>query len=222
MSDATEYKTLPDIPDELMSHYMKQEIMAIDTELHGLRLFRDEICLVQLCDDQSTVCLVKPESETPPPNLKKLLEASQVLKIFHFALTDVAFFKTSLKIDVAPFCCTKVMSKLIRTYTNSHGLKDLCAELLGINIEKQQQQTDWSRSDLSSKQLKYAASDVLYLVKIYQSLQEMLKRRNQLSTGGSLMDLNAKAQAVLPTLVELLINGYGDSDDGWETSLFDH
>ncbi|MBF0286548.1 MAG: 3'-5' exonuclease [SAR324 cluster bacterium] len=219
---ATNYKTSPDIPDKLLSHYMKQGVIAVDTELHGLRLLRDEICLVQLCDDQSTVCLVKPESEITTPNLKKLMEAPQVLKIFHFALTDVAFFKTSLGIDVAPFCCTKVMSKLVRTYTDFHGLKDLVAELLDIKIEKQQQQTDWSRTDLNSKQLKYAAHDVLHLIEVYQHLQEMLKRRNQLATGGSLEDLNSKAQAVLPTLVELLVNGYGDLDDGWETSLFTH
>ncbi len=222
MPNSAEYKVVSDIPDELLQHYLKQEVIAVDTELHGLRLYRDDICLVQLCDDQENVCLVKPDIQTPPPNLRKLMQAPEVLKIFHFALTDVAFFKTSLEITVHPFCCTKVMSKIIRTYTGGHGLKDLTWELIGIKLEKEQQQTDWSRQDLTPEQLKYAASDVLNLVQIYRKLKEMMERRKTLPTGASLLKLNAQSQGILPDLIELLIHGYGDLEGGWQTSLFSH
>lgn len=211
-----------DIPKKLLDHYLKQDVIAVDTELHGLTLNRDEICLIQICDDDSNVCLVKPDVENPPSNVKRLMEAENVLKVFHFALTDVAFFQTSLGITVAPFACTKVMSKLIRTYTGSHGLKDLTLEFLNIKIDKEQQQTDWSRNDLSTKQLKYAANDVYNLVEIYRHLDAMLVRRGSLKTGASMVELNKKAQAALPTIIELLINGYGDLDGGWQTSLFNH
>ncbi|MBF0279798.1 MAG: 3'-5' exonuclease [SAR324 cluster bacterium] len=222
MSNPTDYKMVSDIPDEMLQHYLAQEVIAVDTELHGLTLHRDDICLVQLCDDQANVCLVKPDVGSPPPNLRNLMESSEVLKIFHFALTDVAFFKTSLKINVQPFCCTKVMSKIIRTYTGGHGLKDLTWELIGVKLEKEQQQTDWSRSDLTPEQLKYAANDVINLVQIYRSLKAMMEHRGTLPSGASLEDLNNKSQAVLPPLIELLINGYGDLDGGWQTSLFSH
>lgn len=217
-----EYQCVPDIPEDLLQHYLGQNEIAIDTELHGLRLYRDEICLVQICDDQSKVCLVKPDIKNPPHNLKKLLTAPDTLKVFHFALTDVAFFKTSLGIDVAPFNCTKVMSKLVRTYTNSHGLKDLCAELLGLPLEKEQQQTNWASSNLSSGQLKYAANDVLYLLRVYRSLKNMIEQRPPLSTGIKLIELHQQAQNMLPGLVSLLVHGYGDKDQGWETTLFAH
>ncbi len=215
------YNTHTDIPEDLLKHYLSQEVIAVDTELHGLQLYRDEICLVQICDDDSNVCLVKPEAQKCP-NLQALMANSEVLKVFHFALTDVAFFRTSLGITVTPFCCTKVMSKLVRTYTDSHGLKDLTLELLGMKLEKEQQQTDWSRTDLTDQQLHYAAKDVLHLVKIYRKLKSMQEKRGNLSTGASIVDLNEKAQAVLPTLVELVISGYGDSDRGWQTSVFSH
>ena len=218
----SEYKTLPDIPRDLLEHFLKQDVLAVDTELHGLTLYRDQICLVQLCDDQANVCLVKPDTSNPPPHLRQLMEAEQVLKIFHFALSDVAFFKTSLHIGVRPFCCTKVMSKIIRTYTQKHGLKDLAREFIGKKLDKEPQQSDWSRDNLTSDQLQYAVNDVLDLVRIYRGLQAMMEQRNTLLSGASLIELNAKAQGILPTLVELLIHGYGDLDGGWQTSLFAH
>lgn len=217
-----EYQTVPDIPETMLRHYLQQEVIAVDTELHGLKLYRDEICLVQLCDDDSNVCIVKPDVQNPPPNLQKLMEAPQVLKVFHFALTDVAFFKTSLQMEVRPFCCTKVMSKLIRTYTSSHGLSGLTLELIGQHMDKDQQQTDWSRNDLTSSQLQYAANDVLHLVEIYRRLQKMLTHRGTLPDGKTWVELNETAQSVLPALIELLIRGYGDLEGGWQTSLFSH
>ena len=216
------YTLSADISDNLLEMYLAEPEIAIDTELHGLRLYRDEVCLVQICDDKKNVCLVKPEHKQIPPNLKRLLTDQHVIKVFHFALSDIAFFKTSMNIDVGPFRCTKVMSKLIRTYTQGHGLKDLSMELLGHDLNKDQQQTNWAQNNLSSKQLEYAANDVLELVQIYRKLTKMMDNRPPLSSGRTVNELNIKAQAMLPGLIDLLVNGYGDKNGGWESSLFTH
>ena len=216
------YTLSADISDKLLEMYLAEPEIAIDTELHGLRLYRDEVCLVQICDDKKNVCLVKPEHKQIPPNLKRLLTDKHVIKVFHFALSDIAFFKTSMNIDVGPFRCTKVMSKLIRTYTQGHGLKDLSMELIGHDLNKDQQQTNWAQNNLSSKQLEYAANDVLELVQIYRKLTEMMDNRPALTSGTTINELNIKAQAMLPSLIDLLINGYGDKNGGWESSLFSH
>ena len=218
----TKYFIHDDIPVGIFNNYMKLEKIAVDTELHGLTMNRDQICLVQLCDQEEQVCLVRPKLDGGYSRLKALMENKDVLKVFHFALTDVAFFQTSLNIEVTPFCCTKVMSKLIRTYTQNHGLKDLHMELLGIQMEKEQQQTNWAESDLSQNQLKYAANDVLRLLEIFERLQKMIISRNRLPGGKSISELNETAQSMLPGMVELLVHGYGDLDRGWQTSLFSH
>ena len=218
----TEYLIHDDIPEGIFNNFMKLEKIAVDTELHGLTMNRDQICLVQLCDQEKQVCLVRPKRDGGYSRLKALMENKDVLKVFHFALTDVAFFKTSLNIEVTPFCCTKVMSKLIRTYTQNHGLKDLHMELLNIQMEKEQQQTNWAESDLSQNQLKYAANDVLRLLEIFERLQKMIISRNRLPGGKSISELNETAQSMLPGMVELLVHGYGDLDRGWQTSLFSH
>ena len=218
----TEYSIYNDIPEGVFNNFMKMEKIAVDTELHGLTMNRDQICLVQLCDQEEQVCLVRPKQDKGYSRLKSLMENKEVLKVFHFALTDVAFFRTSLNIEVTPFCCTKVMSKLIRTYTQNHGLKDLHMELLGIQMEKEQQQTNWAESDLSQNQLKYAANDVLRLLEIFERLQQMIISRNSLPGGMTISELNETAQSMLPGMVELLVHGYGDLDRGWQTSLFSH
>ena len=178
------YTLTPDIPDNLIESYLSESDIAIDTELHGLRLFRDEVCLVQICDDKKNVSLIKPEKNQSPPNLKRLLTDTGVTKVFHFAISDVAFIKTSLNIEVEPFCCTKVMSKLIRTYTQDHGLKDLILEVHGKQINKEQQQSNWDSTKLTEKQLEYAANDVLYLIQIYQKL---ISSRVERTEGPSMM-----------------------------------
>ena len=216
------FKLSPDIPDNLIDSYLSESEIAVDTELHGLRLFRDEVCLVQICDDKNNVSLVKPEKNKTPTNLKRLLTDREVIKVFHFAISDVAFIKTSLNIEVEPFCCTKVMSKLIRTYTQDHGLKDLILEVYGKQINKEQQQSNWDSEKLTVKQLEYAANDVLYLIKIYRKLLDMMLKRSPLKSGINISELNQKAQSIIPGLVELLIHGYGDKDGGWESSIFSH
>jgi len=216
------YKLISDIPDNLIESYLSESEIAIDTELHGLRLYRDEVCLVQICDDKKNVSLIKPKINQTPPKLKRLLIDPDVTKVFHFAISDVSFIKTSLNIDVVPYCCTKVMSKLIRTYTQDHGLKDLILEVHGRQINKEQQQSNWDSENLTEKQLEYAANDVLYLIKIYRKMLDMMHKRSPLKSGITISELNKKAQSILPVLVELLIHGYGDKDGGWETSLFTH
>ena len=216
-----DYEILPDLPDEHLQAYLTKPLIAVDCEMHGLRLYRDDLCLIQVGDDEQRVVLVRPQSECPP-NLKTLLTHPDTTKVFHFALSDVGFLKVRYGIDVRPLRCTRVMSKLIRTYSQSHGLKDLCKELLGIELNKEQQQTNWMREDLSTEQLQYAANDVLHLVAIYRKLEEMIRSRPALSTGATASELNETAQAMIPGLVELLIHGYGDEDSGWKTTLFSH
>ena len=222
MAAAKRYQLKPDIPAALLAKYRKAGLVAVDTELQGLTLGRDNVCLTQFCDKAGNVALVPIKAPKAPPNVKALLTDARVVKIFHYAVTDVAFLRTSLDIKVTPFECTKVMSKLVRTYTGSHSLRYLVAELVGIELDKDSQMTDWSRPDLSPKQLLYAAHDVLHLIQVYEGLEKMLENRGKLPSGITAKELNKRTQAALPTLVELLINGYGDRDGGWETSIFAH
>jgi ribonuclease D len=130
--------------------------------------------------------------------------------------------KTGLGIDVHPFRCTKVMSKLVRTYTDTHSLRAVVMELMGAELDKENQQSNWFSKNLTQMQLKYAANDVLYLLPVYDTLMEMIENRGALPSGITAMELNEASQAFLPTLVELVVNGYGDRDNGWETTLFIH
>lgn len=222
MAGSETYRAMPDIPDKLLETYLQSKELAVDTELQGLRLQRDEVCLIQLCDRNKNVCLVQPKPHQAPPNLKKLLTHPHTTKIFHFAVTDVAFLRTSLDIHVHPFRCTKVMSKLIRTYTEGHGLRSLVQELMGVELDKEQQNSNWFVKNPTQMQLRYAANDVLYLLPVYDTLMEMLENRGSLPSGTTALELNEATQACLPTIVDLLINGYGDRDNGWESSIFVH
>ena len=156
--------------------------VAIDTETMGLNPLRDRLCLVQLSTGNGTCHLIqmKKQNKNKSPNLKKILINKKITKIFHYARFDVAVLNHNLKISLEPIYCTKIASKLSRTFTEKHGLKDLCKELLDIEISKNQQTSDWGNIKLSSAQLKYAAIDVLYLHKIKNILDKMLKRENRL------------------------------------------
>lgn len=197
--------------------------IAIDTELHGLRLGRDQVLLVQVGDADGNVALVRTAGvDSCPPRLRALLEDTNVLKLFHFALTDVAFLRESLDVRVHPFYCTRTASKLVRTYTQSHGLKDLVKEFLGIEMDKQAQQTDWSRPDLSPDQLRYAASDVLYLIALYRRLVTMIQARGTLPSGESLASLTTRSMEALSLVADLHRSGYGTGSDGWKLEIFEH
>ena len=154
--------------------------VAVDSETMGLRLGRDPLCVVQLSagdGDAHVVRLRRPDYDCP--NLKRLLADPDVLKIFHFGRFDIAMFLLHLNVTTAPVYCTKTASKLARTYTDRHGLKDLTKELLGVDISKQQQCSDWGADVLTAEQVAYAASDVLNLHALKQKLDDMLAREDR-------------------------------------------
>jgi len=158
-----------------------RDIVAVDTETMGLKPGRDRLCLVQLSPGDGTVDLVRiARGQTSAPNLGLLLTDPEITKVFHFARFDMAMLKRGLGIEVAPVWCTKIASRLVRTYTDRHGLKDLTRELLGIEISKQQQSSDWGAEELTDAQLDYAASDVLNLLAIKEALEERLGREERL------------------------------------------
>jgi ribonuclease D len=154
--------------------------VAIDTETLGLNPHRDRLCLVQLSAGDGTAHVVQIARDNPDaPRLKALLTDPKVLKIFHFARFDVAVIERYLGVETAPVYCTKIASKLTRTYTDRHGLKDLASEILGIELSKQQQSSDWGAAELTQQQLAYAASDVLHLHAIKDRLDAMLAREGR-------------------------------------------
>ncbi|WP_339045451.1 ribonuclease D [Candidatus Mesenet endosymbiont of Agriotes lineatus] len=165
--------------DDLPGDVLFKESVAIDTEAMGLINHRDRLCVVQLCDKKGNVHLVKFKDDYSAPNLKRLLEDQNIVKIFHFARFDIAILRYYLKVWSFPCYCTKIASRLVRTYTDNHGLKELCNELLGIRLNKQQQSSDWGKDELTEDQLNYAANDVLYLHRIKDKLDEMLRRESR-------------------------------------------
>jgi ribonuclease D len=180
--------------------------VAIDTETLGLKPHRDRLCVVQLSAGDGTAHLVQFDgSDYTAPNLKALLTAPHVLKIFHYARFDVAVLAKYLGVAVAPLYCTKIASKLVRTYTDRHGLKDLVGELVGIELSKQQQSSDWAAKTLSDQQKAYAASDVLHLHALKARLDEMLDRDGR-------RVLAESAFRFLPTRAALDLAGFEDTD----------
>ncbi|MBX6742030.1 MAG: ribonuclease D [Acetobacteraceae bacterium] len=196
-----------DLPDGLSFG----PVVAIDTETMGLNPHRDRLCLVQLSAGDGDAHLVQiiPESlggrGADCPNLKRLLIDPAVTKLFHFARFDCAALRRHLGVTVAPVICTKVASKLVRTFTDRHGLKDLCRDLLGVEISKQQQSSDWGALELSAEQLAYAASDVLYLHAIWAKLEGLLRREGR-------MALAEACFRFLPARGELDLLGYEEPD----------
>jgi len=180
--------------------------VAIDTETMGLKPRRDRLCLVQLSAGDGTAHLVQiADGSYEAPRLKALLTDPGVLKIFHFARFDLAALEAYLGVMTQPVYCTKIVSKLVRTYTDRHGLKDLAAELAGIDMSKQQQSSDWGASTLSEAQLAYAASDVLYLHAIKARLDQMLERSGRRDWAQACFDY-------LPTRARLDLAGFDDID----------
>src|ERR1041385_7834040 len=154
--------------------------VAVDTETMGLNPHRDRLCLVQLSSGNGDAHLVRlAKGRYEAPRLKALLSDPAVLKIFHFARFDVAVIRRFLGIATAPIYCTKIASKLCRTFTDRHGLKDLCRELVGVELSKEQQTSDWGAAEISPAQLKYAAADVLYLHQLKAKLDDMLAREGR-------------------------------------------
>ena len=187
-----------DLNDATLSEYLQSEAIAVDTETMGLLPQRDRLCLVQLCNTEGKVTAIKiARNQTDSPNLKKLLEAANIVKIFHFARFDLATLRYHLGIQVNPIFCTKIASKLARTYTNRHGLKDVVQELEKVELDKSAQSSDWGNAaNLSTNQLSYAANDVRYLISVRQKLIDMLKREERWQVAQECFEC-------LPTLVSL-------------------
>lgn len=181
--------------------------VAIDTETMGLDPRRDRLCLVQLSSGDGHAHLVQiARGQTSAPNLERLLTDPAVLKIFHFGRFDIAALKTAFGVDTAPVYCTKIASKLIRTFTDRHGLKYLLQELVGIDISKQQQTSDWDETALTETQLEYAASDVLYLHRLKDELDRRLAREGRSGLAQACFDF-------LPVRANLDLLGWLDTND---------
>ncbi len=186
-------------------------VVAVDTEAMGLNWHRDRLCLVQLSGGDGVVHLVQIVPAAlggtgyDCPNLKALLADPAVVKLMHFARFDVGLLQHALAITVAPVRCTKIAAKLVRTFTDRHGLRDLCRELLGVEISKQQQTSDWGAVSLTSEQLAYAASDVLYLHALWDKLEALLRREGRLELANACFDF-------LPARTRLDAMGYEEPD----------
>ncbi len=194
-----------DLPDDLDLG----NIVAIDTEAMGLQYGRDRICLIQLSSGDGNAHLVQMlDKSYDAPNLKKLISNPEVKKLFHFARFDVAILKKYLGVNCPNIYCTKIASKLARTYTDRHGLKHICKELIGIDISKQCQSSDWGAEELSTEQLNYAASDVYYLHKLRAILDNMLEREGRTDLAQSCFDF-------MQTRTDLDLQG-------WDQDIFEH
>ena len=181
-------------------------IVAVDTEAMGLNPHRDRLCVVQLSSGDGNAHIVQLDSETfDAPNLSRLLTDPNVIKIFHYARFDVGMMAKWLDIVCAPVWCTKIASKLARTYTDRHGLKDLLREMLGVDISKAQQSSDWGAEELTEAQLSYAATDVLYLHRLREGLIDMLEREGRLAFAEASFDF-------LPLRALLDLEGWADTD----------
>ena len=185
------------------------EAVAVDSETLGLNPHRDRLCLVQLSAGDGNAHLVRiatdPNGQVQAPRLRALMTSSATTKIFHFGRFDMAVLYLRLGVMPAPIFCTKIASKLARTYTDRHGLKDLCRELIGVELSKEQQSSDWGTGKLSPEQQTYAAADVLYLHRLKAVLTAMLEREQR-------ADLAQASLAYLPTRVRLDLAGWLEDD----------
>jgi ribonuclease D len=199
-----------DLTEEQLQAYLSSPAVAVDTETMGLRLLRDRLCVVQLCDRAGRATLVQiPRELLDPsrptasrsPRLKRLMEAPGVLKVFHFARFDLAALRHYLGIAVDPIYCTRTASKLVRTYTDRHGLKDIALELLDVELNKAARHTDWSSPDLRPEQVRYAISDVTLLHALMDQLDDMLRREERL-------ELSRECFRALPLMARLDLMQY--------------
>jgi ribonuclease D len=198
-----------DLPDDVCKKLLSAKDVAIDTETLGLNPHRDRLCLVQICDPDGMVTALRiAKGQEEAPNLAKVMEAPGVTKVFHFARFDTAQLKHTFDIKTHPIFCTKIASKIARTYSSSHGLKTLVQELMGVELDKTSQCSDWGDAEnLTKAQLAYAANDVRYLIPMRYKLEKMLAREERLR-------LAQRCFEALPVMVMLDLGMYGN--------VFDH
>ena len=196
-----------DLPAEVAAAYGSSRQIALDTETTGLNMWRDRLCLVQMTDEHGRLSLVQIRPGTRPDRLLALLTDPGKVKILHFARFDVARIYQSYGVAIAPVFCTKIASKLCRTSTDRHGLKDLVHALIGVTLDKEKQTSDWGADDLSPEQLHYAANDVVHLIAIKELLTALLEREGRLELAQACFDF-LPTQAVFDCL-------------GWE-GIFEH
>ena len=196
-----------DLPDDLVLG----SVVAIDTETMGLDPRRDRLCLVQLSSGDGEAHLVQIDrGQTEAPNLTKVLTDPKILKLFHYGRFDIAALENAFGVVTSPVWCTKIASRLVRTFTDRHGLKMILSELINVDVSKQQQTSDWGAEDLSDAQLEYAASDVLHLHKLKEALEQRLRRENRLGLAQACFDF-------LPARAHLDLLGWSDDKD-----IFNH
>ncbi len=198
-----------DLSEECGRMFNHKSALAIDTEAMGLIHGRDRLCLVQICDDSDNVACIRIErNQKKAPILQSLMENQSIEKVFHFARFDVAALASDLGIKVNPIFCTKIASRLGRTYSPRHGLKEVVMELVNVELDKQAQSSDWGQvNELSEKQLAYAANDVRYLLPAKEKLENMLKREGR-------WELTKRCFQCIPVMSDLDINRFGN--------IFDH
>lgn len=193
-----------DLDDAATARYLKAESIGVDTETMGLNYVRDRLCLVQLFSPGLLTVIKIAKGQTAAPNLKRVMEAAQVTKVFHFARFDVAQLRHRLDIETQPIFCTKIASKLIRTYSSSHGLKTLVQQLEGVELDKSAQCSDWGDAEnLTEEQLRYAANDVRYLISMREKLTTKLQREDR-------WELAQDCFKALPTIIALDLLQYED------------
>jgi ribonuclease D len=193
-----------DLDDTLRDRYLQAESIAVDTETMGLNYIRDRLCLVQLFSPGALTVIRIAKGQTTAPNLQQVMQSTTVTKVFHFARFDVAQLRHRLGIETQPIFCTKIASKLIRTYSSRHGLKELVSQLEGVELDKSAQCSDWGDAkNLSDEQLRYAANDVRYLISMRQKLITKLQREDRWKLAQDCFN-------VLPTLVSLDLLQYED------------
>tara|TARA_Y100001960_G_C14770259_1_gene879501 strand:- start:85 stop:729 length:645 start_codon:yes stop_codon:yes gene_type:complete len=180
--------------------------IAIDTEAMGLNIINDRLCLVQISDENKNTYVVQFTKDCyKAPNLEKILKNQNILKIFHYARFDIAIIKKALGVMCKPIYCTKIASKLARTFTDRHGLKDLCKDFLKVDLNKQNQTSDWGNENLTESQLEYAANDVIYLHEIKNKLDKMIEREGKMHIAKACFEY-------LPTRAEFDLLGWQDKD----------
>lgn len=192
-----------DLPADILEDFRNRRELGVDCEMMGLNPMRDRLCLVQIAAEDGPCAIVQIDESNPPAGLKEIIESQDIIKIFHYARTDFAFLKGRINFQVNNVFCTKIASRLARTYTDRHGLREVVREFTGETLEKTMTSSDWGKSQLSQDQLLYAQNDVIFLFAIKRTLEEMLDREGR-------RHLYNAAIGYLPSLVEMDLLGYDD------------